>query len=712
MKNKIFAAAFFAFIFFTPVQATENDYILIAQNQNFELYADPQTNLFYVQERGARVSFHARPVDWEEDGVALGINRQLMSSLISIRALDFNHVERIFAGTSAERIFREIPNGFEVEHNFIEQGVTVLVQIVLTDFGFQASLPINGIIERGPQTLTQVQLLPFFGAGQSGESGYALLPDGSGTLIDFDVIFTMPNEINRPIYGFDAAMPSIAMSNPDQVWRLPVFGIKRDDAAFLAVINEGAAVTTLSARVAGDTSQYFRIMPNLVYRARHTMVLFQNSANERTLLSPSPRRLREGLSVDYILLAQEANYSTMALAYREYLLERGRLVRQDTTPFLELTLIGATRANRTFLGVPYRSLQPLTTFSEAELIIKSFNEQGVNNIALNLFGYNRGGIGEYFDDRLRPARVLGGRRGLNNLLELENNNLSITYVGELLSGARAGQGFSSSRHAARNISGGIAEQFFFNIVTRQRDYRRPPGLILSPALLEARANGFYASLQNGNINSVMPLGLGSSIHGDYGSRAFTTRDESAIYWENAIAASGLDFVADGGNAYVFPYSRRISGVPMRASGFRLTTREVPFYQLVINGFIPYSGEAGNMYESQRDGFLRTIEYGAYPRFELFYAESSAIRDTDIQILSGNYLTWISEAAQSFNAAREIYAAMGGSSMLKHEEIEPDVFMITYENGAFVLVNYKNEAAYFSSLEVPPKWYAIGNSNGF
>ena len=683
-------------------------YEIIAENSRFQLFVDKDTTLFYILDKNTKAEFYARPIDWEDDKIALGINRQAMSSLITIRTIDHNHIERISVSSHhSEFEFLEIENGFQVDFFFETQGVAVSVIITLNEYGFNIHVPISGIIEYGPDTLTQVQVLPFFGAGQAGEDGYVFLPDGSGALIDFDAIFSLPQELSRPIFGQDAAMATTTMPNPEQTWHLPVFGIKRNNTAFIGVISEGTAATVLNARVGGDTSQYFRVMPSLIYRARHSLVLFENTSDERSLLRPAPRRLREGLSISYILLSgEDIDYSNMAIAYREYLIRNNLLAQKEITPYLDLTLVGSQRVSRTFLGIPYETLQPLTTFDEARLIIEILNSLGINNINLNLLGFASGGLGERFSDRIRPERRLGGASGLRNLVSTTN----VTYIADLINIQRRGNGFSPSRHAARNISGGIANQFFFDIVSRSRDYTRPPRLIIAPTLLTDRTIPLLDSLKNNGISSVAITGLGSSIHGDYGSRVFTTRDEALTHWNNTMTAiknSGVSFAADGGNAYVLPFADRIFNIPMGSSGFRMTTREIPFFQLAIHGFIPYSGTPGNMLESQRHGFLRMIEYGAFPSFEVFYAESRAIRDANnIRHLSGNYSTWISEILRNYNTMQEFFELTNGSPMLKHENIMRLVYATTYENGGMVIVNYRNEDIFIFDKIVPAMGYVF------
>ena len=47
-------------------------------------------------------------------------------------------------------------------------------------------------------------------------------------------------------------------------------------------------------------------------------------------------------------------------------------------------------------------------------------------------------------------------------------------------------------------------------------------------------------------------------------------------------------LADQANAYALPYADHIINVPLSSSKFDIFDAEIPFYQIVMHGVVPYS----------------------------------------------------------------------------------------------------------------------------
>lgn len=117
--------------------------------------------------------------------------RQLQSQLIitfvdaALNEMTVNSQEGCVQADTFE--VRQIANGVRIVYDFAEAVTSfrIPVEITLADDYVQASIVYPEIEEYGTSRLTSVSLLPYFGAGESGEDGYALVPDGSGALIRF-----------------------------------------------------------------------------------------------------------------------------------------------------------------------------------------------------------------------------------------------------------------------------------------------------------------------------------------------------------------------------------------------------------------------------------------------------------------------------------------------------------------------------------------------
>ena len=113
------------------------------------------------------------------------------------------------------------------------------MEITLTQTGIKATVPLKDIRERSDRILlTGVTVLPNFGAARADTEGYMLLPDGSGVLADFS---TRNFSYSQRIYGKDYAVVSSTSSGSSQIARMPIYGIKQGNGAFLSVISSGAA---------------------------------------------------------------------------------------------------------------------------------------------------------------------------------------------------------------------------------------------------------------------------------------------------------------------------------------------------------------------------------------------------------------------------------------------------------------------------------------
>ena len=134
------------------------------------------------------------------------------------------------------------------------------------------------------------------------------------------------------------------------------------------------------------------------------------SYSENTQLSP--------LSVSFIpLTGDKADYNGMAEAYRGYLADKFGLEKVSAEIPVSVTLLGAVYVDADFLGIPYKSLYPTTTFNGALSIVKDIAEKTKTAPAVNLVGFGLSGL-----DTGKPAggldtaAVLGSKKDIKALI--------------------------------------------------------------------------------------------------------------------------------------------------------------------------------------------------------------------------------------------------------------------------------------------------------
>lgn len=127
------------------------------------------------------------------------------------------------------------------------------VEYTLNDGWFRASVIMEDAVYPNDSPILQLGLLPFFGAYQQGEKGYTFLPDGSGVVLDFDSQTGLKTDL--AIYHPDASIGEPSAPSSAQPVLMPVFGMKGNTDAFLAVIEQGDAVSVIHALAGWEYQQ-------------------------------------------------------------------------------------------------------------------------------------------------------------------------------------------------------------------------------------------------------------------------------------------------------------------------------------------------------------------------------------------------------------------------------------------------------------------------
>src|SRR5690606_1629587 len=121
--------------------------------------------------------------------------------------------------------------------------------------------------------------------------------------------------------------------------------------------------------------------------------------------------------------------------------------------------------------------------------------------------------------------------------------------------------------------------------------------LVSPKLIGGVAEAVTKELDRLDISSISLRDLADLLNSDFRKKAEIDRSQSEQISIDALQTlrdSGLTIMADGGNAYALPYVTDITNAPLSNSRFKLEDEAIPFYQIVIRGYIDYTGEPYNL----------------------------------------------------------------------------------------------------------------------
>ncbi|WP_195575379.1 DUF5696 domain-containing protein [Paenibacillus sp. 1001270B_150601_E10] len=589
---------------------------------------------------------------------------------------------------------------------------TIPIRYELDDEQLLVSIDTEEVQDTEAFPLHTIQLLPFFGAAGLQEEGYMFVPDGSGALIELNQDHIGARAYELPLYGEDAtpiANTQIQLQ-PTETSRLPVFGLKRGEQAMLAIVEAGDAQASIMADISGRLNSYNRV--NASFRMKD-MESVQFRAGSVTRHIPKYSEMyNQGIAVRYgFLHGDEANYVGMARLYREHLIESQQLTPiQDTgdLPFI-LELVGGIPVRKTFLGIPYESVESVTTYREATAILEQLQQKGVQHIQLKYSGWFNEGYYHTLPTRVKPDSILGGTKGLQSLIQFARERQIELYPDVAFQEVyENGKGFKAQRDGARFLNRKGASRTATDLVTTNPGERLY--YLLAPDKLRGIVDAFVNSYRPLELPSVSLRDLGDELNSSVSPQVTTTRQEALAMASdslNVMNAEIGDLMISGGNAYALPYAKTIVHAPLSSSRFNIESEEIPFYSIVLHGYIDHAGKPINMERDQdpRTSLLKTLETGTLPFYQWFYEKPSAVRDTKLSHLySASYENWIDEAAELYQEANSLLQQVRNQPITGHRKLLDKVYETTFDKGLRIIVNYNREAVTVDGMSIEALGY--------
>lgn len=600
--------------------------------------------------------------------------------------------------------------GIEGDSSLENAGFTVPVEYRITEDGFTATILTDLIKENNDvYRLQTVTMLEYFGAANEND-GKFFVPDGSGAIIDWNAHHVSSYSAN--FYGADV---SVAESEETQLandLNFPVFGIARPTGGIFAIVEKGAELGKLNAMNV-DTAA----TPNRIYvdfEVRHMdstdvgadmLVPIYNIFSD-TLTKVSP-------SVRYVFMAADkSEYTHMANYYRDYLIANGQLKadsKNDTLLYLDY--LGLITQDTSFLGVPYKSKILLSSLEKINNSVNTLQEKGVSNITLRLSGFSDAGLEVKATDRFELSKKLGKEEDLTALEKTLIGKGGTLYLdGDFSYVYTDGNGFKTKTDSAHYLNRSLVKKTFYNRVTRLYSEGTLPRFFVTPNNYLSYADGFIKtakdklSLDSFNVSYST---AGKYLGGDYTPKVNIDRAGALNYLQQTLdhAKKNVDNLAfDSGNAYVIPYASDILNAPLNYSGFDAETACVPFYQMLLHGYVDYAGQSINLSYDSNEYLLRSLEFGAIPYFTLITEKNTNITSTAYETVyfSVNDGAHLENIAKIYERVAPYYTAIQGQKLISHEKLANDLFCTTYENGSKMYVNYSNSDITLDGVTVKAK----------
>ena len=596
--------------------------------------------------------------------------------------------------------------------------VTIPLEYTLCKDGLEVNIP-KGSIQRSTKDIhvTDITLLRFFGAGGAADEGYIFVPDGCGGLINFNNGKNQYDALKMPVYGYDYAIERKWIPGLLTECYLPIYGIKHQKDAFIAIIEAGDGITDLNAELSSKISPFNCAYPVFNITAYDTVDVSIDSKASMNKFQATP--YDDDIRISYKLLNDKnATYSGMANAYRGYLTENKLLNKMKSEGDVPLfyTLIGTVGYDSNILGMPVEKQKRITGFGDAVQMSKELREKGVHAQSVKYFYWENAGRFDAVSAKAKPTGALGGAKGFRAMTEyMKEQNIPLypdvhfatTWQNKWY------DNFNKYDHASKFLSNDLAFRYGYNMVTGRRWWR---DYMVSPKAYADFMEPFYKSYKKFDYPYLSLNSFGTELNSDFNPKQTINRQEAIDYTVEefkTLTEQGVKLSSQGTNAYLFPYLTTVTGIPDQSSRQYLIDESVPFLQLVLHGFIEYAGEPLNYSDDFAASALKIIEYGMSPNFIWSFAPNSEFKNTWSNYYSVHYGTWMDKACLVYQDVNTALKAVRNQTMTSHNKLAENVFCTAYENGSKVYVNYNNTAVQFDSITIPGPGYFVkdgGNHN--
>jgi len=645
------------------------------------------------------------------------VYERMDKALASVLVLDKVQAAFQKAGYTEEDLQRDNEeNGVSGESVSSKPKFFVPVEYVLDGDHLLATIPADEITESDKKRLLKLDMLMYFGAAGETEQGYLFVPDGSGSLIMLNNGKIKEDPFYQPIYGYDQTTSVRSQPPIIQPARLPVFGIKAGSQALVGMIEQGDAIASIGADVSGKKNSFNYTYSSFTMRNVDS-VLMPSGRNMAIMPLLSSERYQGDITVRYgFLSGEQASLSGMADHYRKVLMEQYGLkkrISDDKVP-LYIDFIGAIPKEKSFLGVPYQSVEPMTTFEEAEEIISELGERNMGSIQMRYLGWFNGGVNHTIPVKVKTESKLGGKTDFQNLA-LRMKELGIGFYPDVafqhvLQNSKA---FSPSNDAARFVTREVAERNPYDLARLRQDISKSSYYLLSPGKLPNYIGKFLNSYESLALTGLSLRDLGNTLHSDFRVSSVMNRQAAKQMVTEQFAKLSEqipDLLVAGGNSYSLPYARHVVDAPMENSGFNITDESVPFYQMVLHGFIDYAGSPVNLADDSnpRMQLLKHLEYGASMHFLFSYESSSKLKFTEFDhMFSVQFSDWLDTAADLYKQLDGVLGQVRDARMIEHKKLQENIYKTVFDNGISIIVNYGKEEVTVDGIAVGAENFAVG-----
>lgn len=690
------------------------DYSKVAESDSYELYLYEPTLSIILKNKATGALLLSTLSEEDDNGANNKTWTAYMQSGVVLSAIknanDTYQVDLVSCANTIDYSYED--NGFAARIYWKEYDFGLTVRVTLEGDELVAEVPEDSIVENGTDSyIGTVSLFPMLGYSYlDNQAGYMFIPDGNGALIyldDKDGRYV--SGYSQMIYGADAGFTESTTEtllwgryqtvNESEKVLAPVFGMAHTDdgLAYLAIVEEGEKRASIEAQPNGVMVDYNRCYARFLLRRTYIQPL--NNSNSGTMTSVEADRTHGNLKVRYILLSgEDAGYSGMAVAYRDYLLDNNLIQRRDNSYKTRVDFLGTDREE--FL-ISTRAVV-MTDVDQVREIFGELQSAGVNTLLSIYKGWQKGGMYQIPISKYKADGKIGGTGALTDLIQdSESAGYDVYLYNDAL---RANPAESNTTF---NIVKKVNKR---RLEIQTRDYVYDTFNYLLPNRSDYNLDKFVKSYTAKGVDNLAVAGITGNLFSYSYSGSYYDRLFTADAYESSIAdiSKQTSLILEKPFAYLWNYTEAMIDMPLGTSDFMYEDEEVPFFSIVLKGIVPMYSEYVNFEANKQEFRLQMIESGVYPSFYVTYEDSADLIYTNsADLYSTKYSSYKDTIIEYDADFRQVAALTGDAMIVRHEKLAEGVNKVTYDNGVVFYINYNQDAVTVDGVTIEGLSYKAG-----
>ena len=428
-----------------------------------------------------------------------------------------------------------------------------------------------------------------------------------------------------------------------------------------------------------------------------------------------------------------SDYVGMATYYRNYLEKNGTIElikEEDTLSDLPLYIeaLGSIDVTKKILSFPVTVSEPLTTFEDVKKMYKEFSEAidtlndkaqeyedeaaelqkeehpelheneinrciklaqkyrdlakkivNIKNINFKLVGFANGGMHGTYPAKLKWEKSVGGSKGFRDLLDTaaDTSSKKEMHFGVYpdfdfmyISNTAAFDGVGRRGTAACMVDNRYASKQEYNSVNQE--FESLFALVISSDSLDKLFGKFDKYYSKYNAKTLSVSTLTSDLNSNFDKKNSVVREDSL----NAVTAL-LDKMSEKyslmggvGNIYTVKYLDHIIKAPIDSSHYNVISYTVPFYGMVLHGYINYTGTPLNYSGSPEYEMLRSIENGAALYYILCMNNTNYLKEDPIlsKYYGVDYDNWFEKIVAQYKTVNDAIGNLQNYRIVDHTKV--------------------------------------------